>query len=898
MKMSDEEMIAQPAADSEVQAQADDTAVAADDDDDDDEDGNRQDDVNDDEDGVTESVEPVSEQDGRQQIVARVYNCTACSRSFTSRREIVTHRYMHRENPSVFCSLCNKSFSTESAYRRHAASHSRKSASSRRPRKTCSQCDMQFDTMRQLSAHHAAKHVDQKRFICAICGSQFAWPENLRAHQRTHELDPHECEICGRRFVDATSLRVHTRNSHGPSSETSAQRKQHCCKVCGRSFQFDFSLRAHMKGHAQSPVAASLRRSKHYSSKLTSTNAVPVTQTKYVRVDSKGVIDLGMDVAQATANEPSEVIVEVYNTLDNNVTTQQSLDFSDVLDQSTLLLSGTQMDTTDHTLDMRTDHTDDDSMAENSTSKLVWYVKPDARDDSQQRCSDVADDDDDDDDGVDEKLQSSEQNNDPIQPTAAAAAAAADDGDASNDVGGGGDGDGDGDAVGSESGHDDSIGHQHRRPSPSVTSEVVPAVGLTNQVVPAVAVATEAATKSNVDYDDDENDDDDDDEIDWMDEEPPRRRAAPFLFKQASSSGRRRVTRPREPFLFNCVMTDEKPFICVTCGESFRWEISLNIHQRLHIDGTFPNKLRSANTRTTTKQSSRRRGKSKQTSTTSNKSVSRNKPVAGSKSVARSCIVQHRRTSSDEEDDEFTFHVHADGPSEVSTAYRYHELQRLVQRGRGRGRGGARGQGHGRSGSVAVIGREHKPLSVSVSSGSLTVTRHIDTELSTAGNAGCNGVSCDLEQPQISTVRSQQSNVSHSQMALTAGHTCKSRRVNLRQSGKVSSQQAGTVKSSDKHGRVALRAYHICQQCRRVVTCLTAFNRHRRRAHVTTPLNCHFCSAQFTSRLDLQRHRQQLHDTVSVTNVMKCRRCQRVFTDSKRLQRHYKLHLAAVKPTV
>ena len=842
-------MSTEQAADTELQQH---TAVAADEADNDEDD--------DDDDDVSEGIQPVSEQQGSRQQT-RVYNCTTCSRSFNSRRDIVTHRYMHRENPVVFCSVCNKSFSTESAYRRHAASHSRKLASSQRPRKSCSQCDMQFDTMRQLSAHHAAKHVDQKRFICAICGSQFAWPENLRAHQRTHELDPHECEICGRRFVDATSLRVHTRNSHGPSSETPAQRKQHCCKVCGRSFQFDFSLRAHMKGHAQSPVAASLRRSKHISGKLTSTSTMPVTRTKYVHVDSQGVIDLGMDVAQTAANEPSEIIVEVYNTLDNNVNTQHTMDFSDVLDQSALLHSGTA------------DHTDH----ENSSSKLVWYVKPDSHDDPQQQQQGSDDDDDNDDDGCDEVLKSAEQNSDHIEPaTAATATAAADD----DDDNGGDNGDNGGnDDVASdaavaglnESTHDvddENIEHDDHDDVPSVI----------NEPAPAVAVATETVVKSNVDYDD-EDDDEDDDEIDWMDEEPPRRRAAPFIFRPTSSSdsSRRRVTRPREPFLFNCIMTDEKPFICVTCGECFRWEISLNIHQRIHTDGTFPNKSRRVNRRSATQQSSRRRAKSKQSKQTS---------ATTNKSVARSCIVRHRRTSSDEEDDEFTFHVHADGPSEVSTNYQ--QLKRLVQRGRGHGRGQGRGRGRGRgeasSTSVAVIGHEHKPLSVSVSSGNVTVKRNIDTKLSTAGASGCNGVGCEQRPAQPSTVNNAvKSSARHKQLTVRASHV----------------RQCSTVKSSARHKQVALRACHICRQCQRIVTCLAALKRHQRRTHFTTPLNCQFCSAQFTSRLDLRHHCQQLHDTVSVGSVvMKCRRCQRVFTDSKRLQCHYKLHQAAVKPAL
>ena len=46
--------------------------------------------------------------------------------------------------------------------------------------------------------------------------------------------------------------------------------------------------------------------------------------------------------------------------------------------------------------------------------------------------------------------------------------------------------------------------------------------------------------------------------------------------------------RERQPFQFNCVMTDDKPFSCEICGEAFRWEISLQIHLKVHAGGKLP----------------------------------------------------------------------------------------------------------------------------------------------------------------------------------------------------------------------------------------------------------------------------------------------------------------------
>lgn len=702
---------------------------------------------------------------GKQQ-----YNCTSCTRSFSTRQEIVTHQYMHRENPTVFCAVCNKSFGSESAYRRHAASHSRKMAKSAepKPRKTCHQCDMQFDTMRQLSAHHAAKHVDEKRFVCAICGSQFAWPENLRAHQRTHELDPHECELCGRRFVDATSLRVHTRNSHGPSSDGSVPRKQHICKLCGRSFQFDFSLRAHMKGHAQSPAAINLRRSKTNPGS-TLPNSIPRMQTKYVHVDSQGVIDLGMDVNQAAVNQPSEIIVEVYNyepsTANDSFASSQTMDFSDVLDRSQV--------SDDQNLE---EHETAASVANNSVQpKLVWYVKPD---ETQPEMGP----------GPDQKGQESGE----------------------IEVGGSGTADEPTEKV-------DEVLPPPVSPGPDVDNEDAAASedgdengdeGMKWQPPPKLSNELEPGPTDNVETDGDDDDDDDGEDIDWMESEPPPRRAAPFIFR--SSTRPKRVTRPREPFLFNCVMTDEKPFVCTTCGQSFRWEISLNIHHRDHTDGTFPNKSRSP--RDGTVPSSKGRGKSKK----------KKKPKLlyspAKTPVARSCIVRHRRTSSDEEDDEFTFHVQADGPSEVSS---------FAVRGRGRG--------------VVTV---RKPPVLSPSS---TVTRpKLEPPV-----GRCNGVG--------------------------------------RQTAKVVRKPCGGRRQS-----VRPRAGLVCRRCHRVMTTgLAALVRHWRRSHHTASLVCQWCSARFTSSLDLRRHRDCVHANSSTA---KCGRCGRVFADKTRLRRHSKLHSAVVKP--
>ena len=519
------------------------------------------------------------------------YSCTSCSRSFSSRQDVATHQYMHRENPTSFCGVCNKSFSTETAYRRHAASHNRKSAqqtrAAARPRKTCRQCNQQFDTMKQLSAHHAAQHVDDKPFVCAICGSQFAWPENLKAHQRTHELDPHECDACGRRFVDATSLRVHTRNAHSASSSQSAGMwKQHQCKLCGRSFQFDFSLRAHMKGHAQSPMTTALRRARYYQQP----GGVATTTAAAARSVSEVHLISGSSGAMTSLD-----FGDVISRQQPDSSADQQMDMGLVDPRSALVDAGPV-----------------DTGAVDRT-RLVWYVKPDTmtaaaavgenqleqqqkeeqRQEEQQREDDGEVERQEDEgtsvagsENVEVSVTAEHQQQQETVDTNSVTTAAQHPADVETA------------AVASELMwyvKSDAQQQQVLRRADEMcdddhggvgSSDGQPAAGAAaGRVVSAVMDAQRTCPHGGElqsdedgggggggDSDRDADAEDEDDELELLMAEPPRRRAPPsFVYRATPPIARhRRRPRPSEPFLFNCVMTDEKPFVCTLCGECFR----------------------------------------------------------------------------------------------------------------------------------------------------------------------------------------------------------------------------------------------------------------------------------------------------------------------------------------
>ena len=314
-------------------------------------------------------------------------------------------------------------------------------------------------------------------------------------------------------------------------------------------------------------------------------------------------------------------------------------------------------------------------------------------------------------------------------------------------------------------------------------------------------------------------------------------------------------------------MTDEKPFHCETCGQCFRWEISLSIHQRLHTDGTYPNKSRGK------RRPCRGRGKSS--------------PAAKKSPVRRSCIVSHQRTSSDEDDDEFTFHVHADGPSEVTAGYAAAHRQAVRARGRGQGRGQGQGHGVGQGRGRGVGGRGGK-TGVKQSTVSANVSKRRKVDVNPAGSSSYNGGGIDTTQPAGSGRGRGPGS------ARAGGRTGRCNGVG------TDTASASVTESKSSSSSSVRRSAHVCRHCQRVITLTAVFNRHQRRAHPSTPHVCQFCTALFTSTCDLRRHCQRQHDTVAasvgISSGMKCRRCRRVFTDKRRLKRHYKLHAATVRP--
>ena len=75
-----------------------------------------------------------------------------------------------------------------------------------------------------MVAHIRSQHEKSRHFICDLCGRDFKYPQDLKAHTRhVHEKVPrvvnektiiNDCKVCGKSFNDASNFRRHMRTIH------------------------------------------------------------------------------------------------------------------------------------------------------------------------------------------------------------------------------------------------------------------------------------------------------------------------------------------------------------------------------------------------------------------------------------------------------------------------------------------------------------------------------------------------------------------------------------------------------------------------------------------------------------------------------------------------------------
>lgn len=172
--------------------------------------------------------------------VERAYKCLLCQRSFDVYKQYYNHVQNHKK---ITCSICDKTY-TKSAYHNHMVGH-------RRAEKLfCSQCNRSFSTTSNFRRHLKNVHeVDatenasdanvpmKPMYECAQCRRSFGTEKKYLVHLQSHE-QYRECTICNRTYAKAAYYNHMARHTSGI---------QLFCSPCDRQFGTISNFKRHSR---------------------------------------------------------------------------------------------------------------------------------------------------------------------------------------------------------------------------------------------------------------------------------------------------------------------------------------------------------------------------------------------------------------------------------------------------------------------------------------------------------------------------------------------------------------------------------------------------------------------------------------------------------------------------
>ncbi|CAG4995308.1 unnamed protein product [Parnassius apollo] len=180
------------------------------------------------------------------------YTCSECKVTFESRGKYEYHRQKHRGR--VQCSICSRDFSSRSALTTHrSVVHTAASQSDDGFRNYCKPCAKFFKTSCSYRKHlrTSVRHINPEslRFSCQACDKRFVRSkERDEHHERVHlKRNRLQCVRCSRQYCSVRALRSHVRTRH----TATVAKRDFVCEICGVSFKTAQVLKGHQRIHTK-----------------------------------------------------------------------------------------------------------------------------------------------------------------------------------------------------------------------------------------------------------------------------------------------------------------------------------------------------------------------------------------------------------------------------------------------------------------------------------------------------------------------------------------------------------------------------------------------------------------------------------------------------------------------
>ena len=167
----------------------------------------------------------------------------------------------YKSTQMVFCSLCDKTFSSKRAMDKHMPLHSKKKPFEFKKERTfylepneskrypCPLCNGIYVNVESLTKHISSRHNKQEKFgqdfeecSCLKCDIVFSKRVNLRRHiQRVHEpIEMHQCKLCDLKVTTERSLKKHILTIH-------EGKRPFECKQCDVNYRTRTTLSKHIR---------------------------------------------------------------------------------------------------------------------------------------------------------------------------------------------------------------------------------------------------------------------------------------------------------------------------------------------------------------------------------------------------------------------------------------------------------------------------------------------------------------------------------------------------------------------------------------------------------------------------------------------------------------------------
>ena len=180
--------------------------------------------------------------------------CSLCDKTFSSKSSMDKHMPFHSKKKTfelkeikVFCSLCDKTFASKSAMDKHMPFHSLEPNENKRY--PCPLCPGIYINVESLTKHISSFHNKQENFgqdfegcSCLKCDIVFSNRRNLRKHiRRVHEpIEMHQCKLCDLKVTTERSLKKHILTIHEGKSPFE-------CNQCDAKYRTRTTLYKHIR---------------------------------------------------------------------------------------------------------------------------------------------------------------------------------------------------------------------------------------------------------------------------------------------------------------------------------------------------------------------------------------------------------------------------------------------------------------------------------------------------------------------------------------------------------------------------------------------------------------------------------------------------------------------------